>query len=184
MTVWTEDAIYTLVIATITAGLAARSVSGVHVQKAYQPRTVGAPTGGSILLSNGIQHRYGFLGRADKWTTSPDQMTHTETQTMEFTIQVNAMVVAPPPPAALPATKAGDLVELAARILASDAGVAQLRAGGLGIERIPDIRKPYFSDDMNQFEASPSFDFTLSYSDVEVTTGPIISETELDVLQV
>ena len=57
----------------------------------------------------------------------------------------------------------------------SDATRAILNASGVGILRVTDIINPYFVDDRDNFEASPSFDFVLTYQNVRVSTSPQIT---------
>lgn len=183
----TESDLYTLVIMTITAGLATLNLGGaVDVRQAYQPRIEGAPEGAAILLSNVSTRRYGFVRRQDDWRDDliPPVMRHTETQAMQVRLQCNALSPPDPPPADLPAYTAADLVNYAAAILQGDAGRLQLQAQGVGIERITDIRQPYFKDDRDQFEASPSFDFVLDFNWSLVTDTPIVDATELRIVRV
>jgi hypothetical protein len=188
----TEAEIYALVIAAIKAGIAIFSPAvQAQVLQAYQPRVVGAPTGPAILLSNAVTKRYGFLHRHSYWAfaDTPPVMVHVERQAMQTRLQVNALVPATPPTsdgvaATLPVYSANDLLQFAAAALQSDAGVTQLRNGGLGVERITDSRQPYFKDDMDQFEASPSFDVTFDWSWTIKTTTPIIVEETLKIYAV
>ena len=186
-----ENDVYTLVVATLTAGFTRLALVDnnepldLTIQQAYQPREQGAPEGAAILLQNIKTRRYGFLYRKDEWDLAAKVERHTETQQMQVTLQCNALSPpVNPAPAPLPAYTAGDLVNYAAAILQSDAGCQQLRAGGVGIERVTDIRQPYFTDDRQQFEASPSFDFTLDFEWSMVTETPIITATEFKIFRV
>lgn len=167
----TENQMYTALIATINAGLTLAAVADVDVRQAYQPSITGRPPSPAILFSNQPSQRYGFLKRDDVWDLTTQTMTHIETQVMTTTFQCGAL--AEQNPSADPATAltAGDLVSRAARILQSDAGREQLRAAGLGILRITEIRAPYFKNDQDTFEASPSFDFTLTHLLVDMSPG-------------
>ena len=185
----TENQIFGAVIATLQAGFktrgftVGRNAGNVYVSQWYQPRVVGAPPAGvlCVLLSNVGNHRYGFLGRQDVWDQVAGQETHTERQAMQKTIQVTGQFKPLAPPNPLPDYDASDVTKLAATILASDAGRAQLKAAGFGIERITDIRQPYFKDESDQFEQVPSFDFTLDYTAIETTTTPVVTSTEIRV---
>lgn len=178
-TVITQNLIYAAIIATLQAGLSARAVANVDVRNWYQRRVQGAPPGMALLLSNVNAHRYGFLGRDDRWDADAGSEMHTEIQAMEMAIQCTAQSPAPPPNHPLPPYAASDLARFGATILASDAGRAQLRAYGFGIERITDIRQPYFKDEADQFEQVPSFDFVLTFNQVERTTTPVVTKETL-----
>lgn len=185
----TENELYTLVIATINAGLASFALGvPIVVRQAFQPRVQGTPDGAAILLSNVNTRRYGFLARSDVWVDPvgpvDGYMRHTETQAMQVKIQCNALSPPSPPPAGKPAHTAADLVSYAAAILQSDVGRLQLQAAGVGIERVTDIRQPNFKDERDQFEASPSFDFTLDFNWSLITKVPIVDATELRIVRV
>lgn len=181
MTIKTEAEIFNGVIATLTAGLAVRSIIGVTPQQWYSPRVVGAPAAGKMfmLMNNVTTHDYGFLGRHDKWDEVTETFTHTEVQPTEYHIQLTGYAKPLPAPAALPPMTPGDIAKLGARILRSDAGRQQLRALGFGIERITDVRQPYQKDESDQFTANPSFDFVLTFNQAETTLQPTVDEFAL-----
>lgn len=166
----TENELYTLIVSTLTAGLAAfPELGSPAVKQAYAPRTTGAPTGDAILLSNMPRRRYGFMRRHNQWVPPAPpvagRMERIETQPWEVTFQCNAQVFAPPQPKPLQAYTAGDLCAAASWILQGDNGRAALRVGGCGILRVTDIRQPYFKNEQNQFQANPSFDFTVTFEE-------------------
>lgn len=177
MTIQTEADIYDLLDAVLTSGLTARQIAAVTVFRMYQPRIVGPPGGMSIGLSNLLMDRYGFLQRKDVWNATTQLFDHHETQVYETHFQCNGLVKQQPPTMANTPTTVypympTDLCRIAAEILQSDVGRSQLMAGGCGIERVTQIRRPYWKDDSDQFEESPSFDFVLTYSQTQIT--PIV----------
>lgn len=174
----TESDLYALFKKVLGDGLTLANFSGVLVRQSYQPRTTGTPTGPTLFLSNMPWHRYGFLQRKDEAAVGVAGTRHTEAQVMETTFQCGASVPPAPPPAALPGYTAMDLCYRASAILQSDAGRTALRVGGVGIERITEIRAPYFKDDRDQFEASPSFDFVVTFTQTDVTESPVITATD------
>lgn len=192
----TESQLFTLVIATIKAQLTALAVITptypLAVRQAFQPNLVGAPKGPAVLLHLVGQRRYGWLERKDEWIEAvpplPGIMRHTESQQMQVTLQANALIGPPAPPGVKPQVAplytAGDLLGWTSAALQSDKGLQQLRDGGVGIERITDIRTPYFKDETDQFEASPSFDFTLDFKWAIITDTPIITATEIQIVPI
>jgi hypothetical protein len=169
----TEKELYALLVSTINDGLEAQSITA-RVQQADQPTTQGVSTGPLVTLNNVSMRRYGFLGRTD--TYDDDVMTHTETQTFRTTFQCGTLY--PQLVTDTTGPTANDLLQTVAGILQSDATIQAFVAVGVGIERIADIRQPYFTDDMKRFEASPSFDFTLTYSNSIVTTVPFTDDVK------
>ena len=75
-------------------------------------------------------------------------------------------------------------MNLIASILQSSATIAAFEAQGVGIYHIGDVRNPYFTDDKDRFEASPSLDFTLTHKQVVATTTPVVSEYVYQLLEV
>lgn len=180
----TDYEIFNAVIATLNAGLQAVAVTGVVVQQAYQPKVTGRPKVPALLLSCQPAHRFGYVKREDKWDDARTIFTHTETQWWERTFQCDGYTPPKDPPApgvdAPPGPPwgftANDLAMRGSSILQSDAGRHSLRVAGLGIERITDVRQPYFKNEQDQFESSPSFDFVLTYKQVDVTTTPRVEK--------
>lgn len=177
----TDAELMTLVIATLTAGINTdyAPLKPVTIKQAYQPRTGGAPLGAAILLSMGVQRRYGSIRHHNEWVEpvgpTPGYSKRTESQVWESSFQCNTQVLAPPQPTPLRPFTAGDLATAASWILQGIDGRALLRAGGCGIYRVTDIRSPYFQNEQNQFQQSPSFDFVLNYEETRTFTSPILS---------
>jgi hypothetical protein len=169
-----DSKIFQAVIDTLNAGLKSRNVAGITVQSWYQPRLTGAPNGMALLLSLVTDHAYGFLGRYNSGGFRQPKK-HSEVQAREMTIQITGSVKQPSPANPLWPYSSGDLAKIGRTILQSDSGRNQLRALGFGIERIQDVRQPYFKDESDQFEQSASFDFVLAFNQVEETITPIVT---------
>ncbi len=192
----TENQLFTLAIVTLQAGFAARGITGIKVRQGYQPRITGTPTAPFLCLHNIGIHRYGWTGKKDVLVASPPfvgtlsggdvevispltpPLKHQEKQYYEWAFQCDAQVPVAPAPGPLPDLVASDYVRMAASIFASDAGLVQLRAGGCGLERITEIRTPFYKDDSDQFQASPSFDVTLTFLQVDESTTPVLNRTK------
>jgi hypothetical protein len=168
----TDNQLMTLLIATISAGLAAQSLS-VPILQEYQPTTQGTPSTDTVYIFKLSETRYGFPGRKNIFADSV--MTHSETERMEVTYQINALAIQNP--ANTTQTTAADYVRAVGRALQSDAAIQALLAEGVGIYRIQAMRQPYFKDDEGQFEATPSFDFTVAYNDVISSIVPSTDAT-------
>jgi hypothetical protein len=173
----TDNQFIQLFLPIIQAGLVTDGFLDVIVKAANQPTQQGVNSGPTVYFYKIATKRYGFLGRRDVWDTGSGTMTHTESQYYETTFQVSALV------RQFPITPnqytAGDLINEVASIMQSDDTRAILNASGVGILRIQDIPNPYFVDDRDQFEASPSIEFVLTSQAFRVKTDPRI---ELPVL--
>jgi len=101
-------------------------------------------------------------------------MVHSESQFYESTWQMSALVLQYP--ATPNAYTAADLVTEVSSIMQSDKTRDILNESGIGILRIRELTNPYFADDRDNFEASPTFDFTLVYENIRLGVNPIISE--------
>jgi hypothetical protein len=163
----TDNQFIQLFLPIIQNGLIADGFLDVITKQANQPTQQGANTGPTVYFFKVNNKRYGFLGRWDTWDTGLNQMTHKEAQYYETTFQISALV------RQFPITPnqytASDLVNEVASIMQSDNTRAILNASGVGILRVTDIVNPYFVDDRDQFEASPSFDFTLTSQTTRVS---------------
>jgi hypothetical protein len=164
----------------INSGLATYGYIGVTVLASNQPTQQGIPTGPTVYFYKLNDHRLGFLRRFDEWDGV--NMIHTEEQQYETTFQVNSLVIQKP----LTPNEytASDLVNDVCSIMQSDSTREILYNNGISILRITDVTNGYFVDDKDNFEASPSFDFTLSYTRTKVSTGNVIDHVEFDVNRV
>lgn len=173
-----DNEIYQVIFPIIQSGLTARGITGVGVKQSYQPRKTGTPSAPTVFIHKLSANRYGFPGRRSVYNEARGDFDHTETIWRTPTFQVDALAVQDP--SDLSALTASDLVESVADILQSSAALETLKASDIGIDRITDIRVPYFVNDEDQNEASPSFDFTLSYRVEFNTTVPAIDAYELN----
>lgn len=119
---------------------------------------------------------------SETMTASAPTMVHTETQQYESTFQIS--VLATQNPATPSQYTASDICNLCASILQSSTAIETFEAQGVGIERVTEVRNPYFLDDREQFEASPSFDFTLTHRQIVVSTIPIAQSIDLEMYTV
>jgi hypothetical protein len=166
----------------IKNGLIADGYLNVTVKQANQPTQQGINIGPTVYFFKVGDHRYGFLYRESKWDEDAEEMIHTEMQQYETTFQISSLVLQKPTNPYL--YTASDLVNEVAAILQSDRTREILMDAGVGIYRITDITNPYFVDDRDQFEASPSFTFTLTHKQTRVTTDPVIESYEYDIKRV
>ena len=174
------------------------------VLQAYQPTMQGVNTAPALYIHKIGDQRVGFPRKRSKWVTTYSQletesdqgiatesgigiaadgtqqssMVHTETQRYVDDVSDQRAWLRKTPATPMQLT-ASDLVNFLLRLSCRAMRFIQaIEAQGVGVLQIFDIRNPYFTDDRGQFEASPSFDFSLAHNQVIVSTVPIlVSET-------
>jgi hypothetical protein len=177
-----DNQLFALIISALIAGEAIAGIPGTPVKQAFQPTKQGVNTQPTAYLYKIGDHRYGYTGRCDYWDKTTSQMVHVETQQYETTFQLSALATQNPKTPMQ--YTASDILNLCASILQSSVAIQTFEAQGVGIERITDIRNPYFLDDREQNEACPSFDFTVCHKQIIRSSSPIIQSTELQILTV
>ncbi len=176
-----DNELYKLLFDIIRKGLAAQNIDAV-VQQSNQPTQQGVPTKNTVFLTKITNKRYGWLGSKDEYDEDNSKEIHTETQNIETVFQVNALAIQKPNN--IYQLTASDIINYVAAIMNSNATVQRLTENGCGIYRITDIRNPYFQDDKDRFEASPSFDFTITHKLIVTTEIPVLQSTELVIREV
>jgi len=163
----------------INNGLIADGFTGVTVKQGNQPTQQGVSSLPTVYFYKLFDKRYGFLKRDDEWDMINEVMVHTEIQQYETTFQISTLVIQRP---TTPYQyTASDLVNEVAAIMQSDTARETLLQSDVGILRVSEIRNPYFTDDRDQYEASPSFDFTVTHKQIRVSTSPVVESLELDI---
>lgn len=171
-----------LFIPLINTGLTAVGFAGVSVVQSNQPTQQGTRTAPTVYYFKIGDYRYGFLKREDVWDADLDQMVHSEIQQYETTFQISGLVIQKPTNAY--SYTASDLVNEVAAIMQSDLTRNTLMESNVGILRVGDVRNPYFADDKDRFEASPSFDFVLTHLQTRIIIDPVIDSFEFDIKRV
>lgn len=175
-----DNQLIALLISTITAQEMAAGIAGTPIAQAFQSTQEGVSTATTAYIYKVMDHRYGYPQKSDVWMT--DKIVHTESQIYETTFQIS--VLAPQNPASSSELTPSDILNQIAYILQSDSTIAALQAQGVGIERVMDIRNPFFVDDRDRHEASPSFDFVVTHKQIVVTQTPVLQSIEFTILQV
>lgn len=183
-----DNELITLVISTIIAQEATAIIptwkdgDPMPIAQAFQPTQQGVNTEPTAYMYKIGDHRYGWRGMSDVWDTVNSIMVHTEVQYYETTFQIS--VLSTQDPANPIQFTASDLANKIAYILQSQKTVETFQAAGVGIERVTDVRNPYFSDDRNRNEACPSFDFVLTHKQIVSTEDNVLLSTEFQILTV
>lgn len=177
-----DNQLITLTIQAIIAGESAAGIPGTPIKQAFQPTAQGANTQPTAYMFKVGDRRIGSPLRTNIWDESRSAMVHTEEQQYETTFQISSLVKQNP--ATPTQMTASDVVNLIAYILQSEATITFLLANNIGILRIMDVRNPYFKDDFQRNEASPSFDFILTHKQIISTLTPGTKTTVLQVFTV
>lgn len=178
----------------------------INVKQAYQPTKQGVNTSPTLYLYKVSDSRIGSPYRYSEWVTSQidtesgeniltesgdsimtdgglsGYMQTTQRQQMATTYQLSAL--AAQNPADIEMLTASDLLNYAAFVLQSDDFLQALKDQNMGILRIPGSRNPYFTNDRDQFEAMPSFDFVITHKQGIVRKTPALQTVEYQILSV
>lgn len=156
---------------------------GVPIYQSYQPTQQGVPTGPCAFLQIICHDRIGQPQRADIYAAgSPPTMTHTETQVMLAQFQISALSTQDP--TSTTQYTAADIVNLIAMILQNQQIVEYLESQGCGIQLASPTRNPKFLNDRDRFEASPSFDFNVTYNLIVSQSQNVLQSTEVGIFPV
>lgn len=161
-----DNDVIKVIIAELRSQLPIYGLADVKVKQSYQPtqqavseerrifiHKVANPQVGSGFIYNGTTRKQQFLKRA---TFQFDALAQQDPQ------DVNSLT-------------ASDIVTIAADALQSYDSVRNLRANGVNIERVTDVRSIYFINDKDRHESSPSFDFIVSYQHEYEKEIPVIT---------
>lgn len=177
-----DNALFTLIISLINSMKADVGLSEVQIAQSYQPTQQGVNTKPTAYLFKIGDKRYGYPAFQEIWDADSETMIHKTTQQYETTFQISALAIQNPKTPSAPT--ASDILNLIAYILQSSTIVAAFEAQDVGILRVTDVRNPYFQDDKGRNEASPSFDFVLTHKQIILSTSPVITETELNIIEI
>lgn len=176
-----DNQLIQLFLPIIKAGLVADGFTNVMTQAMDLPNQQGIPRLPTVFFKKIHDHRYGWGKAYPKWNPNiPAEQLH-EDQWHETTFQISTLSIQ------IPTTPnqftAADLCNEVASIMQSEATRVTLMSSNVGILRVSEITNPYFSDDRDQFEAMPSFDFVLTSLETRVSTIPVVSSFVVDIVR-
>lgn len=143
----------------LKSGLTANGITA-DVLQSYQPTMQGARTGDAIYFFKIDDHRLGSPGHTSVYNSGTDLMDETDTQLHEATFQFSAWIRQ----TTTSTITAQDVLSVVALIMQTRSFIESMKAAGVGVLRVTDLRNPYFKDDRDQYQASPSFDFIVQYN--------------------
>lgn len=175
-----EIQLYQLLIATINAHKAAFGIPTILVKQAGQPTAQGANTAPTAYLQKVTPDtRRGQPGKREVYNVESGFKDQSQEQQLETMFQCS--VLATQNPADLDALTANDMAGLLVALLQSDRAIDQLAVSGVGIYRIGDVRMMPVTNDRDQFQYEPSFDFILTHKQVIVLQTPIAVSEEVQI---
>lgn len=157
----------------------------IEVLQTPQPTQQGLDFAPRLYYEKILDHRHGFPRQFLKLKYEPtdplpeDQIPDTSIQVIESRIQFSGLAQQNPLDLALPT--ASDIVNYAAILLGAEGVVTEFRKRGLMIQRSISVGNPYFQQDMDQFEARPSFDLIFQHSREYLEAVPKINKFEADI---
>lgn len=159
--------------------LAEQGMGDVLVVTSYQKESNGRTNGPTLyffeLPTGGT---YGWQGRKNTFDPATEIMTREETQVIRESFQIMGLNdsgegVSPK-----------DLTNMALMLIGSQSFRELISPEGAGVERITAIRSPTFVNDRDQFEKSPSFDFTLAFTGRILQQSRALERVEINTLSV
>ncbi len=177
-----DSQLFAIIISSVNSMRAEAGIPDLLVKQTFQPTQQGVNTLPTAYLFKIGDRRYGYPDFTEIWDAENSVMRHQTTQRYESTFQFSAL--ATQNPKTPDQFTASDILNRVAYILQSSTIVATLEAQGIGVLRVMDIRNPYFTDDRSRNEASPSFDFIITHKQIILSTSPIITKTELNILEI
>lgn len=162
---------FILIRAQLLAGLARYGLETVRVVAGQQPTAQGRDSGTVLYFFEAADHRYGWQHRSHVWNPVEGRIDTEERQWHETTLQMSCLGANP---------DACDVIEVAAMVCNSEKFVTAVRSGKVGVQRVTGIRTPYFRNDQDQNEPSPSFDLIVSWRRDLSETTPAIERAEFD----
>ena len=163
-----------IICTALEVGLVANGYPDPNVAQGFQPQQQGAPSEQAWFIHKISIHKYGYAQKIPKLNDA-GLIDVEETRVIERTYQITAFNKLTPEEMTPTVKTADDMAEEAAAIMQSTSVVDALRAQGVGILRITDIRTPYFDDQHDQNDISPNFDFTVTYTrQLTSTVQPVV----------
>jgi hypothetical protein len=178
----TDNQLFALIISAIKAGQQTAGIPNIPILQANQATQQGVNTDPTIYIYKIGDHRFGWPERIDVWNPDTLAIDHRETQAYETTFQISALATQKPDITTAPT--ASDILNSVAYILQSDTTITAFENQGVGLERVMDLRNPYFINDHARFQASPSFDFVVTHKQIFTNVAETAQTIELNILTV
>lgn len=163
------------------AMLAEQGHPEVDVTSSFQPDNQGRISGPVLYFAETLDTPHG----AQKTGTSTDnqgQAIDTSMQRWRISYQVQGF--APVDKTDLTVLRAADVIKIALMLLKSPVFLKALKANGMGLEKIPSTKPNFVVNDRAQYEAGPTFEFTMSYRRSIIQKSAIITTADIAIHRV
>ena len=172
----TEFELFRLMRLELLAGLAEQGVTAEHVDvaQAYQPGTEGLSQNTVYFFSTSTP-ALGWQGRKYRVDLDRNEYVRGETQAHALNLQVFVLW-----DDGRLNRAASDILTMVRQIVASSRFTGALARARVFMDRPTDIRNPFFYNDRNQAQASPSFDFALTFARTIEQVSPAVDRVEFD----
>lgn len=174
-----EKQLAALIVSELTAGLQRADVD-LPVIAGNQPTTQGREDAGVYFFP--IDDPVGGWQGRSYGSTTDGTLPMRDSQTVETSFQVQALL--PDDPTDITGPTALDVLHTARMVIASLPFVQAMVSAGAGVQRPTDVRTPYFTNDRDQFEMVPSFDFTVSHERAIIQTIGAVESAAFDLRRV
>lgn len=121
-----------------------------------QPTQQGIPYAPTIFFEKLFDRAYGHPMVTYAYNASPNSFSETEDQIVETTFQISALVIQEPTDLSIPT--ASDVIHYMRAYLTSRAVIHTMVKQEVAIQKVTELRNPYFQDERHNYEANPSFD--------------------------
>jgi len=176
-----EKALGILIRRELLAGFVRYGVEGLQVKHGYQPTTQGR-LDRCVYFWEADETPIGWQHRTRSLDPQSLQLRTSETQIQSTMFQVQAF--SPDNINDMAQLTAKDLVRMARQIVQSQPFVIALTAQNVGMTQPSSLRNPYFVNEQDQFEANPSFDFTVTHKQVIIQLTDSIDSLEFNLRRV
>ena len=167
-----------LIIEHLTSGLLRAGIT-VPVIAGNQPTTQGRENDG-VYFFQIMDGAAGWQGRS--YSVAEPLLNMKDTQVLETTFQMQALITEDPESTA--SLGAIDVLNAARMVIASMPFIESMKLNDIGVQRPTNIRTPFFTNDRDQFEMSPSFDFTVSHKRHIIQPVNSVDSIEYDIKRI
>lgn len=174
-----DSQLINIISTALEAGLLAQGYAEPDVAQSFQPRQQGSPSGETWFIHKvGNIKKYGHPQKTHKLNQETGLIDLTEKRVLDRTYQITALKKMDAEEMTLTEKTAEDMAEEAAAIMQSQSFVSALRLEGVRMLRITEVRTLSFTDQYDENDISPNFDFAITYDkQLASTVQPIVDYT-------
>mgnify|MGYP006914385349 CR=1 FL=1 len=158
----------------LESAIAAEGITDTDVIQLFQPTQQSrADSGDGVYFQLLFTRNYGSAYKTQTYNQDTGVFDTVQIQQMVAKFQIS--VFYPADPSNVDRLSSNDLATNIAMRMQSDDSIQKLRAAGVGITRITDVRNPQFDNEQDQSEFVPNFDMDLNYNrEIDGTVQKIV----------